>query len=83
MFPVHPVFSTCQTGVDSVDHAIAPADLQEIRRLLASGGRFAPAHNRAYRDISVAPTFRRPLLLRGMARTVWRSPPYPRAAQSL
>jgi len=57
-------------GIDSVDHAHRLLILQEVRRLLASGGRFAfSAHNRAYRDIQRTPRFRRPLRLRGVART--------------
>ncbi len=57
-------------GIDSVDHARRLLILQEVRRLLARDGRFAfSAHNRAYRDIQLKPRFRRPLRLRGMART--------------
>jgi len=57
-------------GIDSVDHAHRLRILGEVRRLLAAGGRFAfSAHNRAYRDIQLKPRFRRPLRLRGMART--------------
>jgi SAM-dependent methyltransferase len=57
-------------GIDSVDHAHRLRILGEVRRLLAPGGRFAfSAHNRAYRDIQREPRFRRPLRLRGVART--------------
>ena len=57
-------------GIDSVDHAHRLRILGEVRRLLAPGGRFAfSAHNRAYRDIQLKPRFRRPLRLRGVART--------------
>jgi len=57
-------------GIDSVDHAHRLRILGEVRRLLAPGGRFAfSAHNRAYRDIQRRPRFRRPLRLRGVART--------------
>jgi len=57
-------------GIDSVAHEHRLRILREVRRLLAPGGRFAfSAHNRAYRDIQRTPRLRRPLRLRGMART--------------
>jgi SAM-dependent methyltransferase len=57
-------------GIDSVDHEHRLRILREVRRLLAGDGCFAfSAHNRAYRDIQRSPRLRRPLRLRGIART--------------
>jgi len=57
-------------GIDSVDHPHRLRILREVHRLLAPGGRFAfSAHNRFFSGIQRAPQFRRPLRLRGIART--------------
>ena len=57
-------------GLDSVGHDHRLRVLREVRRLLADDGRFAfSAHNRSYAGTERVPRLRRPLRLRGLART--------------